>query len=101
MQLHFLDAAQNDLRSAYEYYRDKSVGLEKKFALSIQDTLQRIENYPKFWSRVSVRLRRCRVSGFPFDILYHLGKDQILILAVFHERREPKSWLDREENLMP
>lgn len=35
------------------------------------------------------------VTGFPFEIIYLLLKDEVLVVAYAHERRLPGYWADR------
>ena len=39
--------------------------------------------------------RRHRLHGFPHALIYRVGNNSVLVLAVAHERREPGYWLGR------
>ena len=39
--------------------------------------------------------RKLPVGGFPWAIGYEVTEEQLLVLAVFHQHREPEYWIDR------
>jgi len=41
------------------------------------------------------RVRRCRLSRFPYALIYTIDNGDILVLAVAHLQRRPDYWRDR------
>ncbi|WP_407936397.1 hypothetical protein [Limnochorda pilosa] len=39
--------------------------------------------------------RRVLVRGFPYQVVYHLRPDEIVIVAVAHLKRRPGYWRNR------
>jgi len=39
--------------------------------------------------------RRGRLRRFPYVVYYELAGDDILVLAVWHGRRDPEGWKER------
>jgi toxin ParE1/3/4 len=39
--------------------------------------------------------RRCLTRRFPFGVIYTVGDDEIVVVAVMNLRREPNSWHNR------
>ena len=95
MKVSFLDVAAQEFAEAREYYDNQRVGLGDEFALEVQQTIGRIVEHPSAWAPLSSRTRRCRMRRFPFGVIYQLRADQILIVAILHERRDPRSWRER------
>jgi hypothetical protein len=60
MKLKLMKAAQTDVADAIAYYNDEEPGLGADFASEVRKTLERILQYPKAWTRVSKRTRRCQ-----------------------------------------
>ncbi|CAN5490471.1 hypothetical protein BH10PSE6_BH10PSE6_28480 [soil metagenome] len=40
-------------------------------------------------------IRRCRLSRFPYGLIYTIDKYDVLVLAVAHLHRRPDYWRDR------
>ncbi len=95
MKVTFLDVAAQEFTEAKKYYDSQRVGLGDEFALDVQQTIGRIVEHPTAWAPLSSRTRRCRTSRFPFGVIYQSRTDQILIVAILHERRDPRTWRER------
>jgi plasmid stabilization system protein ParE len=95
MRIEFLNPAKRELAEAIAYYNQESEGLGYRFAGEMRRTLSRMQQHPDAWPPVSERTRRCRVSGFPYGVVYQVREDMILIVAVMHLHRHPDSWKSR------
>jgi plasmid stabilization system protein ParE len=84
-----------ELREAVEYYNRQSEGLGFEFAAEVRRTIARIVRFPDAWAGLSARTRRCRTNRFPYGIVYQIRDDAILVVAVMHLRRHPKTWRSR------
>ncbi len=95
MNVQFLEPAQAEFTDAVNYYNAKNEGLGLEFSDEIQAAIVRIIEYPEAWSLVSKRTRRCRTKRFPYGIIYQVRDNNLLIIAVMHLHREPRSWKTR------
>jgi plasmid stabilization system protein ParE len=95
MMVEFLAPAQAELAEAVAYYDSQEQGLGSQFAAEVRRTIQRILQYPEAWSSISKRTRRCRTSKFPYGIIYQIRSNVVLIVAVMHLHREPRTWKSR------
>lgn len=95
MTFRFLSLAEAELRQAVSYYNEQSPGLGFEFAAEVRRTLVRIREHPEAWHPLSERTRRCRVSRFPYGVVYQLREECILVVAVMHMSRRPEHWRDR------
>jgi plasmid stabilization system protein ParE len=66
-----------------------------RFREDVEMTLSRILEFPSGWQLLSKVHRRCRLSRFPYAIIYREGKEEIRLLALMHHRREPNYWKNR------
>ncbi len=98
MDAKFLLSAEKEFEEAVIYYNSQSEGLGFEFAVEIKHTIQRIIDYPKAWTRISKRIRRCRTNRFPYGIIYQIRRDCILIIAVMHMHGKPETWQSRIKN---
>ena len=95
MHVKFLSPARAEFREAVVFYNNQKAGLGSEFAEEVKKAIARIVEYPKAWSPISRRARRCPVNRFPFGIIYQVREDTLLIIAVMHLHREPDSWRGR------
>ncbi len=92
MKYRFLPKAEIDLNEAVNYYEKCQPGLETDFLIEVHKSIERILQYPDGWTEVSVNCRRCLTNRFPYEIIYSIENDFILILAVANQHRHPDYW---------
>lgn len=95
MTYDFHPAAQQELEAALAYYDAISPDLGDAFLTEVEQTIERIIGFPDAWATLSANTRRCRVSGFPYGIIYQKKEPNILIVAVMHLQRQPDYWVER------
>lgn len=91
----FLSCAESELHDAIRYYNEQNPGLGYEFAAEVKKTLERIASHPEAWAPLSKRTRRCRVSKFPYGVIYQARLEGVLVVAVMHMSRRPDRWEDR------
>ena len=69
------------------------VGLE--FIRSVDSLFNSIARNPLAYPTVYKNIRRALTRGFPFEIFFVAEPEVIVILAVFHAKRNPKRWRER------
>lgn len=57
--------------------------------------MDRVARNPEAWHPLGDGVRRCRLSRFPYGLIYAIDKDDIVVLAVAHLHRRPDYWRDR------
>jgi toxin ParE1/3/4 len=90
--------AEAEMTDAAAYYERQHVDLGKRFLATVQDAVNRIQINPLLFPVVEYDVRRCRVKTFPYDVLFQILDDQIVVIAVMHLHREPNYWKTRHEN---
>ena len=95
MVVKFLAPAQAELAEVVAYYNSQKPELGSQFAEEIRRTIERVIHYPKAWTPLSKRTRRCRTNKFPYGVIYQVRVDVLLIVAVMHLHREPQTWKSR------
>ena len=97
MTIAFLPIAKTELDDAVEYYNLELPGLGTEFKDEVKSSLKRIILFPEAWSTVRLDIRKCILHRFPYNILYTIEEDHILILAIAHHHRNPEYWIERME----
>ena len=81
-----------DLAAAYGWYEERRAGLGEEFLASIGKSFDAIENFPQIFALVRGEVRRAVSSEFPFAVFDRIELRQVVVLAVLHTARDPKSW---------
>ena len=91
------EPASQELREAVQWYEARRPGLGGEFFDAVADTLELIEVRPEIGSVTSAdrQTRRVLVPRFPYQIVYRLRPDEIVIVAVAHLKRRPGYWQTR------
>lgn len=95
---HFSSSAELELDEATRRYEEQRAGLGNRFRLAVQAAVEWLSDDPSSWPGLEEGLRRCRVAGFPYDIVFLPSESDILIIAVAHHRRRPEYWQTRPTN---
>ncbi len=45
--------------------------------------------------KVKKDIRKCIINKFPFNILYSVENDYILVIAIAHHHRNPDYWINK------
>jgi hypothetical protein len=91
----FLDIAEIELDEAIRWYDAQAPGLGDAFLVEVLSAIHRITLYPAAWHPLDDGVRRCRLTRFPYGLIYTVDKSDILVLAVAHLHRQPDYWRDR------
>lgn len=91
--------AELELDDAYDYYEYELEGLGKRFLEEFKRGVNRILNHPYAWSLVQDNVRKCVLKKFPYNIIYAIEENLIIILAIAHQHRKPYYWIDRRNQL--
>lgn len=51
---------------------------------------------PLQFPEVAPGIRRGLMRRFPYAVYFSMDENQILVIAVFHQRRDPEAMLDRD-----
>lgn len=94
-KLIFRPEAELDLSEAVSWYEKKVKGLGANFLLNIEAAIESIIRTPEAFTPIYKNTRRALVRKFPFGIHYLIEKEKIVVLAIFHARRNPKEWKTR------
>jgi plasmid stabilization system protein ParE len=88
-------AARRELRRAVDWYDREAPGLGDELASEVERSLQEVIEYPDAGSPHLANTRRVLTRQFPYSVIYQSRGDEIVVIAVAHQRRRPDFWLHR------
>ncbi len=91
----FLRAARADALEAREWYDRQAAGLGRDFVSALDTTLARIAASPKHFAEIRPGIRKANLARFPYSVFFESRPGHILVVAVFHAKRDPLVWRRR------
>ena len=87
--------AESDMEEVQAWYDQQRTGLGADFLLCVEETLDRIVRNPEMYGILHRDIRRAFVRRFPYGVFYRIVEDQVIVVGVFHGRRNPRTWKSR------
>ena len=87
--------AEAELAAAFAWYEKRVSGLGSEFLLCVDAVLISIGRNPQHSALVHRNVRRALTRRFPYEVFFVVDGERIVVLAVFHARRDPKRWQER------
>lgn len=91
----FRPEVREELNEAYRWYESPKRGLGDEFLDCVDEMLNRICLMPESYAIVYRDVRRAVVRRFPYAVYYRIVSSRVIVTAIFHSRRDPKSWQAR------
>jgi toxin ParE1/3/4 len=92
----FSEAARVEHLEHVAYYEERRAGLGARYLAAFEAAMVKVcDNPQRYRVELAPGIRRCRVLGFPYNILYRLSGSDIEVLVVAPHRRRPGYWLGR------
>jgi plasmid stabilization system protein ParE len=88
--------AEDDIQAAFEWYESELPGLGNDFLSSLRQRLQSIRDAPESCAKIYGEVRRAIVSRFPYVVFYISQPTRLVVLAVLHQARNPRTWPRRQ-----
>ena len=82
--------ARRDLNEAKTWYRAISLELKNDFVRRVDDAVALARERPLAFQIVHRTFRRVLLHRFPYSLFYHVGDEQIVVVAVLHQARDPQ-----------
>ena len=91
----FLLPAEEEMTEASLFYEAASAGLGEEFLDDVQRVIGILREHPELGQLIESELRLAPLRRFPFSLIYSFRMDEIIIIAVAHQKRRPGYWKDR------
>ena len=95
MNTEFQPEADEEFREATRYYESEAPGVGLAFVVEVHKAVADLAEFPLTAQIVRGSIRKRVLPHFPYNILYSVEPDKIVIVAVAHQRRRPNYWLSR------
>ena len=87
--------AEVDVNQAFEWYESRLSGLGSEFLFVLDATFNSILRNHLSYPVVYKNVRRALTRRFPFAIFFIAEESRIVVLSVFHVKRNPREWKKR------
>jgi plasmid stabilization system protein ParE len=87
--------AADEVERAHAWYERQREGLGEEFLAELRRAERRVQESPHVHRVIHRGTRRFLLHRFPYQLLYRIVDDTVVIVACFHGRRSPKRWTGR------
>lgn len=91
----FLRAARAEFDSAALRYDLQRAGLGMQFVSEIDRVIDLASTYPERFPIKHLEIRCAQARRFPYSVYFRSEATRIVVLSVFHARRNPTIWQER------
>lgn len=89
-------AARREFERATEWYEFRRTGLGTEFVNSVEEVIRTIAENPERFPQGDPGIRKANLPRFPYSVYFReRPPNRIVILAVFHGRRDPETLRSR------
>lgn len=87
--------AETETADAFGWYEDRVCGLGSEFLLCLDAVFSAIVRNPQQFPLVHRVVRRALTRRFPYEVFFVEDAERVVVLSVFHAKRNPKRWQER------
>ena len=95
LRIVFRRAAKSEFEDAAAWCDEQRFGLGEEFIVEIEQAIANAAAAPQRYPIVFGDIRRTVARRFPFSVYFRVRSDAMVVLAVFHGRRNPTIWQRR------
>ena len=94
-KIRLLSPAEIEMFDAAAYYEARVPKLGADFISTMEIAVSDLSEDPDKWPVIGKGIRRRILPRFPYSILYKIDPDEIIIVAIMHQKRRPNYWINR------
>lgn len=95
LPLIFQAGVRDEIDDAYAWHEMRREGLGEEFLSEVRRALDVIGRNPEIHPMTYKDVRHGRMKRFAYSVHYRVEPDRIVVIAVHHGRRDPRSWQSR------
>jgi plasmid stabilization system protein ParE len=93
--LTILPEAEVDVSDAAAWHEERWTGLGDEFLDELDVVLQRVIKSPLQFPKIQHTVRRALLRRFPYSVYFDVTRESVELIAVLHQRRDPRTWEQR------
>lgn len=91
------ERAQQEIDAAIDYYLENAgIEVARGFLVELNRLWDLIIQYPKIGTPTAEQRRIIRLNVYPYSVVYRVRENDLVILIVAHQRRNPSCWQSRQ-----
>ena len=87
--------AEAEMAEAFDWYEHRVPGLGLEFLRCVDAAFSAALRNPQRFPQVHRTIRRALTHRFPYEVFFVEDDERVVILSVFHAKRNPKHWRGR------
>ena len=95
MRVRRLSAAEDEFLNSVAFYLGESPQAAERFVNEVESAVEELSRDPNLYPVYEDIVRRKVLNAFPFSIYYFIENDEVVIVAIMHNKRRPKYWRKR------
>ena len=95
LRIVFRPAAKQEFDDAADRYNEQRPGLGEEFIVEIDQAVAKAAANPEHYPIVFGEVRRAVARRFPYSVYFRVRRNTMVVLSVFHGRRNPLIWQRR------
>src|SRR5688500_6837109 len=92
----YLPLAREELNEAASFYEARVAGLGVAFLDDVDRSIEMMCENPRIGAAAGRTFRKIHVRRFPYSIIYALRDEEVVIVAIAHQRKRPGYWRRRQ-----
>jgi hypothetical protein len=95
LEIEYHPEARLEALEARQWYSEIDEQVGKRFKIELARSEGLVQRNPDAWGRYLHGSQAFRFKGFPFKLVYLNLEQQIIVIALVHDRRRPGYWKHR------
>ena len=79
-----------EYEQSIEWYAERSMQAAENFIVEVKRNIETIKNNPTQFKNRYKNYFESTLEKYPFDIVYIIESERIVIMSIYHQKRNPK-----------
>lgn len=82
--------ALNELEECIQWYGERSISAAERFIEAVKVGIDNIRREPLRHKNKYRDFFEIKVNKFPYDIIYIIENERVVIISIYHQKRDPR-----------